>query len=114
MSEIAVFLGKLGIFLCAISLLILGRAFFHFQISVKNFFCFGIIDFDEIKREIQKIIKRVKSKNKDNFFQTFKFWIKSILYLMSIFIIFTAYLLLYVGLICLNLGLILILIYYNF
>ncbi|MDA3085362.1 MULTISPECIES: hypothetical protein [unclassified Campylobacter] len=114
MGEIAVFLGKIGVFFCVISLLILGRAFFHFQINVKNLFCFGVIDFDELKKEIQKIQERLKTKNKDSFYQSFKFWSISILYLFSVFIIFCAYIFLYIGLICLNLGLILVLIYYNF
>ena len=114
MGEIAVFLGEIGVFLIIISLLILGRAFFSFEINIKNLFCFGIIDFNGIKNEIKKIKERLQIKNKYNFYQSFKFWFISIFYLLSVFIILCAYICLYVGFICLNLGLILILIYYNF
>ena len=116
MGELAVFLGKLGIFLCVISVPIIMRAFLSpIKASfIEGLFCFKLVDFELFKEIINEIKERLNSENKDSFDKTFKFWFANILALGGILVTLIAYIAFYIGLICLNFGLILVLIYYNF
>ena len=113
MGEIAVFLGEIGVFLIIISVLFLGRS--HIgkddignEISYfENMFCFKGVNLENFKK---KLIEKPKLKNGQNFFKWTIFWLKCI----PEFIYFLFAISLYIGFICLILGLILVLIYYNF
>ena len=116
MGEIAVFLGKIGVFLCFISSIVILRAFLQpIKISfVEGFFCFKLINFKIFKKTIKQIKERLNTNNKNSFYNALKFWLINIFYLLSVFVLLCAYICFYIGLFCLILGLILILIYYNF
>ena len=108
MGEIAVFLGEIGFVLTIISILCLIKGYTGFDDTHKKITYFeGIFCFKGINLENLKI--KIKQRPKKKFLNIL-FWLK----LTPEFIYFFFAISVYIGFICLILGLILVLIYYNF